>query len=917
MTNSSNKKPDRLGKAWHARACDEALSELESQRSGLAEDEAGQRLRKYGPNKLQEIKAKPWWHRLLQQFNNILMVILIVAAIASLGLGQRVDAAAILGVVVIIALIGFLQEGKAEKALESIRNMMSPQANVVRSGARQTITAEDLVPGDIVIVESGDRVPADLRLLRAKRFRTQEAPLTGESEPVDKTSNPVPEDAALAERHSMAYAGTNVVQGNALGLVVATATRTEIGRISELLRHTEKLRTPLLDQLDRAGRVLAMFILMAAAVTAAVGIVVHGESPAEMFMAAVGLAVAAIPEGLPAIVTIALALGVQAMARRNAIIRRLPAVETLGSISMILSDKTGTLTRNEMTAVAIWLEGEEIVIDGIGFAPEGEFHHATDGVPAREALAVEAHPALRHFLRVGVLCNDAELARADGQWSIQGDPTEGALVVAAAKAGFDAQKLRDGHERYDAIPFESERKYMATLHDVEDRMQLLVKGAPDRLIEMCHWVRTDEGEAPLNVDHWRKRIEALSARGLRVLALAEKEMPDPAGELETGHVEEGLVLLGLVGLLDPPREEVIEAVKKCRNAGIRPVMITGDHASTARAIAEKLGFAHTDRALTGNDIESLSEEGLRACLDDVDVFARAAPEHKLRLVEAVQSKGNICAMTGDGVNDGPALKRADVGVAMGIQGTAAARDAAEMVLADDNFASIVNAIEEGRKVYDNIRKTITFLLPTNGGQALTIMIAVLAGGLLPITPLQALWVNMVVAVTLGMALAFEPAEKDIMQRQPRDPTAGLLDMFLLWRVIFVSILLLIGVFGMFAWVFYFQENTEALARAGAVNMLVMGSAAYLINSRFLVNSALSVKGIFGSRSVWLAIGLVVLMQLIWTYLPFMQMIFGSDALTLAHWTVILIASIALFLIVELEKSLLRRSRMGASRSRID
>ena len=889
---------------WHALPPDEALTRLDTTQNGLTTEESDQRLSRYGPNQITSTRNRPWWQRLLEQFNNILMIILMVAAVASLGLGHYVDAGAIIGVVVIVALIGFIQEGKAEQALESIRNMLSPRANVVRDGARRSIPAEELVPGDIVMVESGDRVPADLRLIQATRFRTQEAALTGESTPVDKTSNETASDAVLAERTSMAFASTIVVQGTALGLVVETASNTEIGRISEMLRGVEQLRTPLLQQLDRAGRVLAAFILAAATITAVFGTIVHNQPPSEMFMAAVGLAVAAIPEGLPAIVTIGLALGVQAMARRNAIIRRLPAVETLGSISTIFSDKTGTLTRNEMTVRALFLPNGEYEVTGTGFAPEGRFE-LTD---TQQPVDPGEHPTLLHFLKVGVLCNDSELAHEDEHWRIHGDPTEGALVVAGAKAGLDARTLRGDHERQDAIPFESERKYMATVHEVDGQQRLLVKGAPDRLLEMCHKVRTPDGDIELNPELWHERIHTLSSRGLRVLALAEKDTDLEQGGLEDEHAEDGLVLLGLVGMFDPPREEVIEAVKQCLSAGIRPVMVTGDHAATALAIARQLGFAHTEHALTGKDIQEMSDEDLEGCILDVDVFARAAPEHKLRLVQAMQARGGVCAMTGDGVNDGPALKRADVGVAMGIQGTEAAKDAAEMVLADDNFATIVSAILEGRKVYDNIRKTITFILPTNGGQGLAIMLAVLAGSTLPVTPLQALWVNMVVAVTLGLALAFEPAEADIMKRQPRDPAAPLLDGFLLWRVIFVSALLLVGVFGVFTWILEWRGGSEALARAGAVNMLVMGTAAYLINSRFLTNNSLSIQGLFGSGVAWLTIGLIIALQLAWTYLPFMQFIFGSEALSLTVWGVILAGSIGIFLIVETEKWVLRHRR---------
>ncbi|MEA2117638.1 HAD-IC family P-type ATPase [Halovibrio sp. HP20-50] len=890
---------------WHSCSIDDALTRQSSVPEGLSNQDAAERLASVGPNLIQQSQGRSWYKRLADQFNNILMLILVAAAVASLFLGHALDAAAIVGVVVIIALIGFLQEGKAEQALQSIRNMLSPQANVLRDGQRSTVPAESLVPGDIVLIESGDRVPADLRLIETKRFCTDEAALTGESVPVEKKTSPVAADADLAERSSMAYASTMVVQGTAKGLVVATGSHSEIGKISELLRGVEQLKTPLLRQLDRAGRLLALFILGAAGLTALLGTLIHGQPIDQMFMAAVGLAVAAIPEGLPAIVTISLALGVQSMAKQNAIIRRLPAVETLGSISTIFSDKTGTLTRNEMTAQAIWLANTRYTIDGIGFAPEGNLYQvdADDGCQKKRTSADE-DSALRHFLRVAALCNDAELVPKEGLFSIHGDPTEGALIVAAEKAGIAIKPLREDHPRLDAIPFESEHKYMATMHTMDEKRRVLIKGAPDRLLEMCSQVRDKSGTSPLENSVWEERIDVLSSRGLRVLAIAEglatSEQP-----LEHETLQQGLTLVGIIGLLDPPREEAIQAVKQCLAAGIRPVMITGDHATTAKAIAKQLGFSQTQRAVTGREIESMSDAELEDIIVAVDVFARASPEHKLRLVKAMQSRGGVCAMTGDGVNDGPALKRADVGVAMGVQGTEAAKEAAEMVLADDNFATIVKAIKEGRKVYDNIRKTITFILPTNGAQGLAIMLAVLAGSTLPVTPLQALWVNMVVAITLGLALAFEHGEADLMERQPRDPDAALLDMFLLWRVIFVSILLLAGVFGIFSWLLA-QGESIALARSGAVNMLVTGSAAYLINSRFLIASTCSLNGIFGSRPVWCAIGLVMLLQMAFTYLPFMQLIFASEGLRTIHWLAIVLASIAIYLVIEIEKVLLRR-----------
>ncbi|MCE8019214.1 HAD-IC family P-type ATPase [Halomonas sp. MCCC 1A11036] len=921
---------------WHAMSGQEALERLDASQDGLGADDARERLERYGPNRLQQDEGTPWWRRLLGQFNNVLMLILIVAAVASLFLGKFLDASAILGVVIIIALIGFIQEGKAEKALDSIRDMLSPKAKALRDGHQSEIDAEELVPGDIVRVEGGDRVPADIRLLDSNRLEAEEAALTGESTPVDKSDEAVDEEADLAERSSMLFAGTIVAKGTATGVVVQTGSHTEIGRISEMLRGVEQLQTPLVQQLDRAGRILAFCIVGAAFLTGAFGVLMHDQPWADMFMAGVGLAVAAIPEGLPAIVTISLALGVQSMANKNAIVRRLPAVETLGSISTIFSDKTGTLTRNEMTAQAIWLPEGEFRLSGIGFAPEGKFHLAPrngtsgehdeqerHGKEERhgeeedygEEISPEDYPALTHFLQVGALCNDAEPCHEDEAWSIAGDPTEGALVVAAAKAGFDTHDLNDEHPREDEIPFDSERKYMATLNDLEGK-RLLLKGAPDRLLDMCEKERGTDGDTELDRDAWEERIHELSSRGLRVLALAEKEAGDVSGELEDDDVEHGLTLLGLVGLLDPPREAAIEAVANCQKAGIRPVMVTGDHAVTATAIADQLGFARTERALSGHEIEAMGDEELEREITEVDVYARAAPEHKLRLVQAMQARGGICAMTGDGVNDGPALKRADVGVAMGVQGTEAAKEAAEMVLTDDNFATIVAAVGEGRKVYDNIRKTTTFILPTNGAESLAILLAILAGITLPITGLQVLWVNMITAVTLGIALVFEHAEDNVMERKPRDPHAPLLDLFMLWRVIFVSILLVVCVFAIFSWILYGQGGSAEQARSGAVNMLVAGEIAYLINSRYLLNNTLSLSGLFGSRPVLLAIALVVVVQLGWTYLPFMQLVFGIEGLTLSHWGAILVASIAVYLIVEAEKWVLRRRQTHTESDRV-
>ncbi|WP_166257962.1 cation-translocating P-type ATPase [Marinobacter salicampi] len=901
----SEDKSDQQRTPWHSLSADDALEKLNSSDQGLSDKQAADLLKEHGPNELQAEEGRPWWLRLLDQFNNVLIIILLIAGVTAGAMGRWVDAGAIFAVVIINAAIGFFQEAKAEKALQSIKGMLSPEATVKRDGKKQTVPAEDLVPGDIVLLESGDRVPADIRLLSAKQFRTEEAPLTGESEPVDKSTDPVEEDADLGDRTSMAFASTLCVHGSCEGLVVATAMDTEIGHISEMIENVEQMQAPLQKQLDHFGKVLAAGILAVAAAMGAFGVLVHGRGLEDMFMAGVGLAVAAIPQGLPAIVTVTLALGVQAMAKRNAIVRQLAAVETLGSVSTIFTDKTGTLTRNEMTVSAIAMAGLNVEVSGTGFDPEGELTRDDKDDDSSDPTDSEA---LQRFLVAGVLCNDSQLKEEDGAWTVEGDPTEGALLVLADKAGEGSDDIRESYRRVDVIPFESERKYMATLDEPKNDGDRVVhlKGAPDVLLDMCDKADSDDGEQDIDKDYWNSRIEELSSRGLRVLALARRA----AGQgdtLDENEVEQGLVLLGLVGMLDPARESAVDSVKECLDAGIQVKMVTGDHALTAKAIGDQMGLGEGGEAMTGQDIEDTSDEDLRDRVMEVNVFARAAPEHKLRLVEAIQSRDQVCAMTGDGVNDAPALKRADIGVAMGIQGSEASKEAAEMVLADDNFASIVNAVEEGRRIYDNIRKTITFLLPTNGAESLAILIAVLGGTLLPITPVQILWVNMVTAVTLGLSLAFEPAEDDIMRRPPRDPHEPILNLFLLWRVVFVAVLLVAPVYGLFMWL-QAQGASEELSRSAAVNMLVVGEIVYLLNTRRSLTNALSFKGLFGSRLVLMAIGLVVVLQLAWTYLGPMQYLFESASLTLTHWGLIWAAGITIFLLIELEKLFWRRKQ---------
>ena len=755
--------------------------------------------------------------------------------------------------------------------------------------------AQELVPGDLVLLEPGDKVPADIRLTRVKGLRIQEAALTGESVPVDKSVDPVAVQTLLGDRASMAYAGTLVAAGQGSGVVVETGAGMEIGRISGMLTEVQELTTPLLRQMNTFARWLTVAILTLASLVFVFGTLLRGFAPSEMFMIVVGLAVAAIPEGLPAILTVTLAIGVQRMAGRNAIVRRLPAVETLGSVSIICSDKTGTLTRNEMTVRSVATSAHVFEVAGIGYEPRGGF--SLDG---REVLP-EQHPPLPELTRAAALCNDSTLREKEGRWIVEGDPMEGALLAAALKAGLDPIAETKSTPRTDVIPFDAAHRFMATLHHSHSGEGVIyLKGAPERVIEMCHRQRGSDGDRPISPSYWHERIDGMAAQGQRVLAVAFKETD--RHELCFADVEAGFTLLGLFGLIDSPCEEAVASVAECQSAGIRVKMITGDHGGTARAIARQLGLVNHSDVLAGAEIDRMDDAVLAERTPEVDVFARASPEHKLRLVRALQARGYVIAMTGDGVNDAPALKQANVGVAMGRNGTEAAKEAAEMVLADDNFASIAAAVREGRTVYDNLKKAIVFLLPLNGGETSAIIWAILLGLTLPITPLQILWVNMVSSVGLVMVLAFEPAEKDIMRRAPRPPSDPMLSGFLVWRVIFVSMLFSAGIFGMFTWS---QMNGATLeeARTYAVNTLVVMEIFYLFSVRYLRAPSLTLQGLRGTRPVLIALTLVVTLQLIFTYAPFMETIFDTRPVDFLHGAEIIGIGIALFAILELEKSL--------------
>jgi magnesium-transporting ATPase (P-type) len=892
---------------WYARPAAEVLNDLQTDpATGLSDHLVQQRRARFGENRLTPASRRSTLKRFVSQFNNLFIYLLLAAAVVTALLGEWLDSGVIFGVVFLIAVIGFVQEGRAERALEAVKGMLSATAWVLRDGRRREIPAEALVPGDLVQLEAGDGVPADLRLFRARNLQTQEAALTGESLPVEKQTDPVEEQAALGDRASMAYAGTVVTGGRGMGVVVATGDATEIGRISGMLSEVETLKTPLMQRMNAFSKVLTVAIITLAAATFAVGVLVWGNPWGEMFFAAVSIAVAAIPEGLPAVMTVTLAIGVERMARRNAIIRRLPAVETLGAVTIICADKTGTLTRNEMTAKTLRTAELDIEVEGVGYEPHGGF------LQHDREIELEEHPLALELVRAGLLCNDAQLNRDGEAWQPQGDPTEVALVVLARKAGLDPLYENEQRPRLDVVPFGSERRYMATLnHDHAGNHFIYVKGAPERLLEMCSHEQRDGQKATLDAEAWHRRLEIVAARGQRLLAAARRDLDEAVMELREEDVERDLTLLGLFGLIDPPRDEAIEAVAACRRAGIGVKMITGDHVTTARAVARQLGLASVDEARTGRELDELDDQALRREAQRIDVFARASPENKLRLVTALQAVGQVVAMTGDGVNDAPALKRADVGIAMGKKGTEAAREAAEMVLADDNFASIERAVVEGRTVYDNLKKAILFILPTNAAQALIIFTAILLGLVLPVTPVQILWVNMITAITLGIAFAWEHAEGDVMQRPPRRGDEPLLTGLVLWRIALVGLALVAGVGYLFTQEQARDATTVEYARTMAVNALVMGQIFYLLNTRFFDRPAYTFDGLFGSRVVLLAISVCLGLQLVLTYAPFMNVLFGTEPLDGLAWASCVAVGVAVFVLVEIEKAFRRAGSRSA------
>ncbi|WP_031387358.1 cation-transporting P-type ATPase [Desulfonatronum thiodismutans] len=892
----------------HALTVQECLDALQSQAAGLEPDDAQMRLERFGPNKLPEPEPDGLLKRFFKHFHDILIYILLAAAGITALLGHWIDTFVILGVVVINALIGFFQEGKAEEALAGIRKMLSLHAQVRRGGDFHDIEAELLVPGDIVRLRSGDKVPADIRLLDATNLRIEESALTGESVAATKQAEPVPKDASLGDRKSMAYSGCLVAAGRGVGVVVHTGGQTQLGRINRMIQEVEKLATPLTRQMAYFGKVLSVVILFLAGLMFAVGWLLHDMPMEDLFFAAIGFAVAAIPEGLPAILSITLALGVQRMALRKAIIRRLPAVETLGSVTVICSDKTGTLTRNEMTARAVVTATQTYHVSGTGYVPEGHIRGADE-----QRAELGNNSDLFQIIEIMAVCNDAMILEEDGRWILNGEPTEGALRALGRKAEFDAKP----YTRLAELPFESETKFMATLNkSPEGKILLLLKGAPDRLLDRCTLqLAANGGTEPLDRPMWEARLEELAAQGQRILAAAWRELPheDPdalrltkSQTLSLEDVDQEMIFSGLVGIVDPPRPEAIAAIKICREAGIRVKMITGDHAATAMAIGREMGIGNGTAAITGPELEAASDTEMRRLAVQHDIFARTSPEHKLRLVTALQAEKEVVAMTGDGVNDAPALKRADVGIAMGIKGTEATKEAAEIVLMDDNFATIEHAVEEGRTIYDNLRKAILFLLPTNGAEGLVVLTAIVAGfAVLPLTPVQILWVNMVTAITLAMALAFEPPEPDLMSRPPRRPGTAILGGYFIWRIGFVSVLIGGATLAVFQVEMSLDMDVQ-IVRTVCVNTLVAGQLFYLFNSRFLREAAWLPSRLVSNKVALIASGVLILLQLIFVYAPFMNLWFGSAPLELRHWLVPLGIGLMVFTLSELEKVVSRK-----------
>ncbi|MDT7008596.1 cation-transporting P-type ATPase [Enterobacter cancerogenus] len=892
-------KTEKPGRPFYQQSVEEALAANHSTVDGLNSTEAAARLQQYGENALPQKPGKPAWLRFLAHFNDVLIYVLLVAALLKLIMGHWVDMFVILGVAIINALIGHIQESNAEKSLQSIRNMLSSEAVVIRQGNHETIPTTALVPGDIVVIRAGDRIPADLRVIEAHNLRVEEAILTGESTVVEKNTDALSGELPLGDRYNLLYSGTTVSAGGGKGLVVATGGETELGHINQMMSDIEKHRTPLMVQMDKLGKTIFITILVMMVVLFVFSLLFRDMPVSELVLSLISLAVAAVPEGLPAIISIILSLGVQAMARRKAIIRKLPTVETLGAMTVICSDKTGTLTMNEMTVKAVITAGTTYRVEGDSYEPVGNIHPIDDPTP----VTVTPGSLLERYLRTIDLCNDSQLMKDEqGLWKITGGPTEGALKVLAAKIPLPALDT----EMRSKIPFDSQYKYMSTLYRLGDEEAILITGAPDVLFRLCQYQQTETGLQPFDQPYWEGKIEEYAREGLRMVAAAWKPAADGQRELDHADLQDGVILLGIAGMMDPPRPEAITAIADCLQAGIRVKMITGDHPQTAMSIGQMLGIGNAASAITGRELEAMDDPQLSEAAQKYDIFARTSPEDKFRLVQALQSRQEVVGMTGDGVNDAPALKRADVGIAMGIKGTEVTKEAADMVLTDDNFATIARAVHEGRRVYDNLKKTILFIIPSNIAQALLIIIALLAGNLIPLTPVLILWMNMATSATLSFGLAFEAGERDIMNRPPRKSNLHVMDGFAIWRVVFVGLMIAISAFVLEAWLQPRGYSPEFI-RTVLLQMLVTAQWFYMLNCRVTDGFSLS-KGLLANKGIWIVSAVLLILQLLIIYAPFMQMLFGTEALPFRYWVITFLIGFAMFLIVEVEKPLTRRWR---------
>lgn len=872
---------------WHALEVDEVRTHLETDlESGLTTESVTRRQEEFGKNVLPEKEKTPEIIKFLRQFNDVLVYVLLAAAVVTGFLGEYIDTIVIVLVVTIIGVVGYLQENKAEEALEGIKKLLETKAIVIRNGKQSEIDSSDLVVGDVLVLAAGDKVPADARVVQAEKFKVEESALTGEATTVEKKPDVVKEDAVLADRKNMVYSGTSVVTGSAKAIVTAIGEGTELGQINASISEVQTVKTPLIRQTTKFGQTVSIAILIISVVIYAFGYFLREYEPVELMLTTIGLAVAAIPEGLPAVISIILALGVRNMAEQKAIVRSLPSVETLGAVSVICTDKTGTLTKNEMTVKQIVTAKHDIEVSGSGYAPNGNLE--LNGQP----FDLDDDESMIDLLTVGKTCNDAQLYEEDGNWVINGDPTEACLLTVAEKAERPIERLKV----ISKIPFDSEYKYMATLVDYKGERMIFVKGAPDRLFDMV-------SSEDFKQDYWDEKRKEIADRGQRVLGAGLKRVDSSKVSIDHEDVEDGLTFLGLFGIVDPPRPEAIEAVAACRDAGIRIKMITGDHKDTAVAIAKELGM-EVEGALEGRELTDMTDEEIKEASVHNDVFARTSPNDKLRLVKGLQENGLITAMTGDGVNDAPALKRADIGIAMGIKGTEVAKEASQMILVDDNFKTIYNAVREGRRVYDNLKKTILFLLPTNGGQALLVAMSILLGAAAPLSPVQILWVNMVVAITLSLAIAFEPLEESTMKRPPRPANVPLLSRYYIFRVIFVSII--IG--GGSLWINYmlgdFNYSTEKLQTI-TLNAIVMAQLFHLYNCRTELAPAFN-RHFFDNKIAFLVSALLIALQLFITYVPFMHTLFGTASLTWEDWIYPVAFGAVVFIIVEIEKAISRR-----------